>query len=68
MIDRRTKLGDYAGATFQFTCLGCQHASEISATQLMMRRGGAALLKDVLSSFKCTQCARTGAPEMTIND
>ena len=64
-MDKRTKLGEMAGSTLELTCPNCQHRSSVTATELMIQRGGAARLSDILNAFKCTQCGRHGAPRLT---
>jgi transcription elongation factor Elf1 len=65
-FDDTSKLAEFAGMRFLFICPDCQHGSEISATKLMMLRGGAARVADVLATVQCSNCGRKGAPDTEI--
>lgn len=66
LFDDRSQLAEFAGMRFLFVCPNCQHGSEMSATKLMMLRGGAARVADVVASVQCSNCGRKGPPDTHI--
>ena len=67
-FDDRTMLGELPGVRYLFVCPACGHGTEISATKLMLLRGGGAKIADVVASMECSKCGRKGAPDVTIED
>ena len=65
-FDDTTVLGELPGMRYLCVCPGCEHGTEIGATQLMILRGGGAKIVDVMSSMQCSNCGRKGAPGVTI--
>ena len=67
-FDNSTVLGDLPGVRYLFVCPTCEHRTEISATKLMMLRGGAAKVVEVVASMQCSNCGRKGAPDVSIEE
>jgi len=66
MFEERSRLTEFAGKSLRLICPGCRHVSEVTATQLMIHRGGAARVAEVLASMRCESCRRRGTPEIEI--
>ena len=58
-------LGFHAGERFLFVCPACGHGSEVTATALMVAKGGGANVNDVLAEVTCSNCGRRGAPNVS---